>query len=78
MTSRYHCSKISGSQQLTTTENTIINHNAHCVTRLQHLHKHCFHFPMRVKIAQRETENNAYVKFGVTNKEHYGMLWYSL
>ena len=24
----------------------------------------------------RETENNA--KFGVTNKEHYGMLWYFL
>ena len=29
-------------------------------------------------MAPRETENNAYVKFGVTNKEHYGMLWYFL
>ena len=26
----------------------------------------------------RETENNAYANFGVTNKEHYGMLWYFL
>ena len=26
----------------------------------------------------RETKNNAYAKFGVTNKEHYGMLWYFL
>ena len=31
-------------------------------------------------MAPRETENNAYFKqnFGVTNKEHYGMLWYFL
>ena len=27
-------------------------------------------------MASRETENNAYAKFWVTNKEHYGMLWY--
>ena len=27
-------------------------------------------------MAPRETENNAYAKFWVTNKEHYGMLWY--
>ena len=26
----------------------------------------------------RETENNAHAKFGVTNEEHYGMLWYFL
>ena len=26
----------------------------------------------------RVTENSAYAKFGVTNKEHYGMLWYFL
>ena len=25
-------------------------------------------------MAPRETENNAYSNFGVTNKEHYGML----
>ena len=29
-------------------------------------------------MAPRETENNAYAKFGVTNKEHYGMFWYFL
>ena len=29
-------------------------------------------------MASRETENNAYAKFGVTKKEHYGMLWYFL
>ena len=29
-------------------------------------------------MAPRETENNAYAKFRVTNKEHYGMLWYFL
>ena len=42
------------------------------------LHKHCLHFLLGVKMAPRETENNAYAKFGVTNKEHYGMLWYFL
>ena len=29
-------------------------------------------------MAPRETENNAYAKFGVTNKEYYGILWYFL
>ena len=29
-------------------------------------------------MAPRETENDAYAKLGVTNKEHYGMLWYFL
>ena len=29
-------------------------------------------------MAPRETENKAYAKFGVTNKQHYGMLWYFL
>ena len=27
------------------------------------LHKHCLQFPSRVKMAPRETENNAYAKF---------------
>ena len=26
----------------------------------------------------RETENNVMQTFGVTNKEHYGVLWYFL
>ena len=42
------------------------------------LHKHCFQFLLGVKMAQRETENNAYAKFWDDNKEHYGMLWYFL
>ena len=42
------------------------------------LQKRCFQFLLGVKMAPRETENNAYAKFGVTNKEHYGMLWYFL
>ena len=29
-------------------------------------------------MALRETKNNAYAKVGVTNKEHFGMLWYFL
>ena len=27
------------------------------------LHKHCLHFLLGVKMASRETENNAYAKF---------------
>ena len=29
-------------------------------------------------MALRETEDNGYAKFGMINKEHYGMLWYFL
>ena len=29
-------------------------------------------------MAPRKTENNTYEKFGMTKKEHYGMLWYFL
>ena len=42
------------------------------------LHKPCLNFLLGVKRAPRETENNAYAKFGMTNKEHYSMLWYFL
>ena len=42
------------------------------------LHKLCLQFLLRVKMAPRETENNAYAIFGVTNQRHYGMLWYFL
>ena len=44
----------------------------------QILHKHCLQFLSGVKMASRETENNAYAKFWVHNKEHYGMLRYFL
>ena len=48
------------------------------VCRPKFFRKHCLQFLLGVKMAPRETENNAYAKFGVTNKEHYGMLWYFL
>ena len=37
------------------------------------LHKHCFQFLLGVKMAPRETENNAYAKFW-SDKER--ALWY--
>ena len=39
------------------------------------LHKHCLQFLFPVKMAPRETENNAYAKFG-GNKQR--ALWYVL
>ena len=39
------------------------------------LHRHCLQFLLGVKMAPRETENNAYAKFGMTNKEHYVMVF---
>ena len=37
------------------------------------LHKHCLHFLLGVKMAPRETENNAYAKFGGHKQR---VLWY--
>ena len=37
------------------------------------LHKHCLQFVLGVKMAPRETENNAYAKFWVHKQ---GALWY--
>ena len=37
------------------------------------LHKHCFQFLLRVKMAPRETENNAYAKFWGDKQR---ALWY--
>ena len=39
---------------------------------------HKLQFLLGVKMALRETKNNAYAKVGVANKEHFGMLWYFL
>ena len=44
----------------------------------QILHKHCLQFLLGVKMAPRETENNAYAKFWVTTKSImvcYGIFW---
>ena len=49
-------------EQLTTPENTITYHNALCLLP-QIVNKHCVQFLLGVKIAPRETENNAYTKF---------------
>ena len=39
------------------------------------LHKNCFQFLFGFEMASGETANNAYAKFGVTNKEHcYGIM----
>ena len=35
-------------------------------------------FPLGVKMAPRETENNTYAKFWGDKKGHYGVLWYFL
>ena len=37
------------------------------------LHKHCLQFPLGVKMAPRETENNAYAKFWGDKQR---TLWY--
>lgn len=37
------------------------------------LHKGCFQFPLGLTMVPRENKNNAYAKFGGTNKEYYGI-----
>ena len=58
--------------QLTTAENTITYHNALCLSP-QNLHKHCLQFLLGVKMAPRETENNAYARFWGDKQR---ALWY--
>lgn len=45
--------------------------------------KHCLQFLLGLAIVPRENKNNAYVKFGGTNQEYYGIfqsgpLWWSV
>ena len=43
------------------------------------LHKHCLQFLLEVKKwPQEKLKTMLMQNFGVTNKEHYGMLWYFL
>ena len=58
--------------QLATPENTITYHNAFFF-HLKILHKHCLQFLLGVKMAPRETENNAYAKFWGDKQR---VLWY--
>ena len=37
------------------------------------LHKHCFKFLLGLTTVPRENKNNAYAKFGGTNKEYYSI-----
>ena len=39
----------------------------------QIFHKHCFQFLLGLTMVPRENKNNAYAKFGGTNKEYYGI-----
>ena len=47
-------------------------HNTLCLSP-QILHKHCFQFLLGITMVPRENKNNAYEKFGGTNKEYYGI-----
>ena len=47
-------------------------HNTLCLSS-QSLLKHCFQFLLGLKMVPRENKNNAYAKFGGTNKESYGI-----
>ena len=47
-------------------------HNTLCLSA-KILHKHCFQFLYGRTMVPRENKNNAYAKFGGTNKEYYGI-----
>ena len=47
-------------------------HNTLCLCP-QIFHKHCFQFLLGNRVVPRENKNNAYAKFGGTNKEYYGI-----
>ena len=54
-----------------------IGHFGKCYNTLflspQILHKHFFQFLLGLTMVPRENQNNAYAKFGGTNKEYYGI-----
>ena len=61
---------------LTAPENAITHHNALSLSP-PNFALQFFLGPFYIKLP-REIEDNAYAKFWVTRKEHYGMLWYFL
>ena len=71
------CYYIHSSIQLTTPENTITYHNALCFTP-----KFCisivFNFSWELTRPQERLKTMLLQNFGVTNKEHYGVLWFFL
>ena len=80
MHGRYHLlSRITNSEQSVVMANQSLvighfgkYHNTLCLSP-QSLHKHCFCFLLGPLYVPRGTGNNAYVKFGGTNKEYYGI-----
>ena len=63
--------------ELTTPENTITYHNG-LFYHPKILHKDCFQFLLGPLNSQEKLKTMLMQNFGVTNKEHYGMLWYFL
>ena len=64
--------------QLTTPENTITYHNALCLSPKNFSISIAFSFSWELKWPQEELKTMLMQNFGVTNEEHYGMLWYFL
>ena len=64
--------------QLTTPENTITYHNALCLLSPKFCIIIVFSFSWELKWPQEKLKTMLMQNFGMTNKEHYGMLWYIL
>ena len=48
------------------------------VCRPKILHKYCLQFLLGIKMAQEKLNTMLMLNFGLTDKQHYGMLWYFL
>ena len=66
------------SSLLTTPENTITYHNALCLSPPKFGISIVFSFSWEFKWPQEKLKTMLMQNLGVTNKEHYGMLWYFL
>ena len=64
--------------QLTSPENTITYHNVLCLLPPKICISIVFSFSWELKLPQEKLKTMPMQKFGVTNKEHYRMLWYFL
>ena len=61
---------------LTTPENTITYHNALCLSPQNFAEALFSVSPGAISNSQEKLKTILMQNFGVTNKEHYGMLWY--
>ena len=64
--------------KLTTPENTITYHNTLCLAPRKFCISIVFSFFWELKLPKEKLKTKLVQNFGVTNKEHYGMLWYFL